>query len=164
VEDVDGQVTGDDDGDGIEDGAVDILGRGDDHLVQLVTLAAADGEFAIDVLDHDHGAVDQDAEVDGADGKQVGGDGWEGEEGEGEEQGEGNGERGDDGGTGAGEEEDEHDHHQDHAAEQVVLDGVDGELYQVAAIVVGTDLDVARQLAVEFGGFLLDTLEHGLGL
>src|SRR5229473_4933782 len=69
---VNGEVTGDDDGDGIENGAVDVAGGGEDDFVKFVVLALAQAELTVNVLDHDDGAVNDDAEVDGTDGEEVG--------------------------------------------------------------------------------------------
>jgi hypothetical protein len=54
-------------------------------------LALAQAEFTVDVLDHDDGAVNDDAEVDGPDGEQIGGFAGRVEKNEGEEQRERNG-------------------------------------------------------------------------
>jgi len=69
---VDGKIAGEDDGDGVEDRAVDVFRCGEDDVGEAVGLAVAQRELAVDVLHHDDGAVDDDAEVDGADGEQVG--------------------------------------------------------------------------------------------
>ena len=103
-------------------------------------MAFAQGEFAVDVLDHDHGAVDDDAEIDGADGKQIRGDVVRVKHDEGEEQRERNGEGDDDGGAEADQEENQDDQNQDHAAKQVGFDRVGGEVDELAAIVVGMNL------------------------
>src|SRR5579863_5417178 len=83
---------------------------------------------------------------------------------ESEQQSQWNGERRDDGGAGAGQEEDQHDQNQDHSAEQIVFHRVHGQLNQIAAIVVGTNLDVGRQLPVELLGFGLDPFQYVLCL
>ena len=41
--------------------------------LQLVALSLPQREFTVDVLHHHDRAIDDDAEIDGADGKQVGG-------------------------------------------------------------------------------------------
>jgi len=53
--------------------AVDIPRRRENDFAQFVILSVALGEFAVDVFHHDHGAVDDDPEIDCADRKQVGG-------------------------------------------------------------------------------------------
>ncbi len=68
---IDGEISGDDDGNGIEDGTINIASGGKDDVVDFVFLAMAEAEFAVDVFDHDDGTVNDDAEVDGADGKEV---------------------------------------------------------------------------------------------
>jgi len=68
---IDGKIPGDDDGYGIEDRPVDVLGGVLDHFFQFVRLALARAQLAEDVLDHHERAVNENAEVDGPDGKQV---------------------------------------------------------------------------------------------
>ena len=142
---VDGKITGDDDGDGVKDGAVDVASGGEDDFVEFVFLAVAFGKLAVNVLDHDDGAVDDDAEVDGADGEQVGGLAGGVQKDESEQERQRNGEGGDDGGADADEEEEQHKENQDHAAEKISFHGVGGDADEVAAIVVGADFDVRRQ-------------------
>ena len=78
---------------------------------------------------------------------------------EGEQQRQRDGQRNDDGGAEADQEEDQDDQHQHHAAEQICLHRVGGELHQVAAIVEGMDFDVGRQdLPVELFGLSLRRL------
>ena len=76
-----------------------------------------------------------------------------------------NGEGDNDGGAEADQKEDQHDQHQHHAAKQVVLHRVGGQLDQFAAIVKGMDLYVRRQnLPVQFLGLGLDALQNVLRL
>src|SRR5512146_2786936 len=71
----------------------------------------------------------------------------------------------DDGGADADQKKDEHHQHQQHAAQQVALYRVGGQVHQRAAIVIGQNLHVLGQnLLVELPGFFLYPLEHGLGL
>ena len=162
---VDRKVSGDDDGDGIKNGAVNVAGGVQKDFVELVVLAVALAEFAIDVFDHDDGAVNDDSEIDGADGEKIGGFAGEMQKNEGEEQRERNGERGDDGGADADQEEDQNDQHENHAAKEIAFDGVGGDADQVAAVVIRTDADVARKHGlVDLFGFLLDAFEDVLGL
>src|SRR5215471_13159294 len=70
-ESVNRQVPGDDDRDGIKNGAVDVAGGGEKHVVEFVFLAVAKAQLAVNVLHHDDGAVNDDAEIDGANGEQV---------------------------------------------------------------------------------------------
>ncbi len=125
----------------------------------------AQRKLAVDVLHHDHGAVDDDAEVDSADGEQIGRAVVGVQHDEREEQRQRNGERDDDRRAEADQEEDQDDQHQHHAAQKIGLDGVGSELHQLATIVIGMDLDVGRQDgAIEFVGLGLDRLEHVLRL
>src|SRR5215470_17938285 len=105
---VDGQITGDDDGNGIKNGAVDVARRGQNHVGKPVWRAIAQSEFAVNVLDHDDGAVNDDAEVDGADGKQVRGFASPFQENEGKKQGKRDGEGSDEGGAETDQEKDQH--------------------------------------------------------
>ena len=76
-----------------------------------------------------------------------------------------NGERHNDGRAHAHQERHQHHQHQHHAQQQVVLHGVDGQLHQVAAVVVGTHLHVGRQdVFVQLLGLGLDALEDVLRL
>ncbi len=70
---IDRQIACQNHGDGVEDRAIDIFRRRQNDFVQLVGLSCSQREFAVDVLHHDNGAIDDDAEVDCSDGQQVGG-------------------------------------------------------------------------------------------
>src|SRR5690242_16382376 len=165
AEGVDGKITGDDDGDGVEDGAIDISRGGENDFVEAVGLSFAQAELAVNVLDHDDSAVNDDAEVDGADGEEVGGFAGLVQEDESEKKSEGNGERGDDGGANADEEKDENEKDENHAAEEIAFYGVSGNADEVAAVVEGTDFDVGRKNGfIELLGFALDAGEDVLGL
>ncbi len=159
------QITGEDDGHGVKDWAIHISSRGQNHFVQVVGLPFPQRQFAIDVLDHDHRAVDHDSEVDGADGEQVGRDIMGVQHDECEEQGQRNRERNDDRGAEADQKKDQDDQHQHHAAKQVRFHGVGRELHQVAAIIIGVNFDVGRKhRPVQFVGLGLDSFQYGLGL
>ena len=159
------QIPSEDDGYGVEDGAIDVLRRCQDDFVQVVALPFPQRQFAVNVFDHDHGAVDHNSEIDGADGKQVGGNVVGVQDDKREQQRQRNGERNNDGGAEADQKKDQDDQHQHHATKQVRFHGVGGESHQLAAVVVGMDFDVGRQdRAVQFLGFCFDTLQHGLGL
>src|SRR5215472_9007330 len=64
AERVDRQISGDDDGDGIEDGAVNVARGVEQDFGEVVVLSVAFAEFAIDVLHHNDGAVNDDSEID----------------------------------------------------------------------------------------------------
>src|SRR6516164_9047405 len=73
TERVDGQISGDDDGDGIKDGAVNVTRGVEQDFGEVVVLSVAFAEFAIDVFHHNDGAVNDDSEIDGSDGEEVSG-------------------------------------------------------------------------------------------
>ena len=162
---VDGKVSGDDDGDRVEDGAVDIFRGGKDDFLQVVVLAFALAKFAEDVFDHDERAVDEDAEIYGSDGKKISCGAARVKEDEGEQQRYWNGESDDNGRAHADEETHQDDENEHHSQHHVVLDRVDGELDQVTAIVKRLDLDIGRKdVLVEFLRLGFDAFEHVLGL
>src|SRR5487761_194721 len=165
AEGVNGNVTGDDDRDRIENGAVHIGSRRENHFIQLVILSPAQAQFAINVLDHDQGAVDYDPKVYGANGKQIGvhSIGMQAEKRKKER--EGNRESDDHRGSEAEQEKDQNDQHERHPHQQVVLDGVDGQPNQIAAVVGGVDFDVLWQdVLIEVVCFGLDSFQDVLGL
>ena len=115
------------------------------------------GDLAEDVLHHEHRAIHQDAEIDRADGEQVGRGVLQVETDEGEQQRQRNGDGDDQPGAKVVEEEDQDDDDQQHAAQQVALDHLRRQRDQVAAVVEGNDFDVLGQdLLVEFLGLRLD--------
>src|SRR5208283_3817462 len=101
--------------------------------------AEAQAEFAVNVLDHDDGAVNDDAEIDGADGEEVGGFPRPVQKDKGEEESQRNGKCGDDRGAETHQEEDQNDEDKDHAAKQIAFDGIRGDANEVAAVVVGAN-------------------------
>ncbi len=164
---VDRKKGSDDDGDGVEDRTVDLGGglHNDLYRGQRVAFLPIDRHPPEDVLDHDHGRVDEDAEVDGADRQQVGGDMLQVETDEGEHQRQRDGRGDDQSGAEIVEEEDEDDDDEEHASEQVFLDGPGREGDEVAPVVEGMDLDIFRQDGVvQLFGLLLDPVENDLGL
>ena len=132
---------------------------------RLYVLSFAQREFAVDVFDHHHGAVDDDSEIDGADGKQIGGNVVRMEHDEGKQKRERNGEGNNDGGAEADQEENQHNQNQHHAAKQVRFDRVGGQVDQFAAVIIRMNLDVGRQdLAVQFLGFCFNSFQDVLRL
>src|SRR5262249_23436163 len=122
-------------------------------------------QLAVDVLDHDDGAVDDDSEVDGADGKKVRCFSREMKKDKCEKQRKRNGKSGDDRGPYADQKENEHDQNQNHSAQEIAFDGVGGDADKIAAVVVGTDAHVARQHGpVDFFGLSLDAFQNVLRL
>ena len=65
-------VPRDDDGDGVENRAIDVARGVQQNFVEFVVLAMAFAQFTLDVFDHDDGAVNDDSEIDGADGEKIG--------------------------------------------------------------------------------------------
>ncbi len=110
--------------------------------------AAAVGEVADDVFDHDDRAVDDHAEVECAEREQVGGDVRLVEADGGEDQRERNGEGDDDGAAGIAEEQEQDDDDEDDAFGEVVQDGVGGVVQQLGAVEEGDDLYAGRKDAV----------------
>src|SRR5882762_2610975 len=70
---VDRKIAGNDDRDGVENWAIDIARSVQQNFVEIVILAMTFTEFAVDVFNHNDGAVNDDAEIDGADREQIGG-------------------------------------------------------------------------------------------
>ena len=101
--------------------------------------------MADDVLDHDHRAVDDHAEVQRAEREQIGGNVAQIQADGGEQQSEGNGERDDDSAAHIAEEEKQDDDDEDDAFAEVVQHRVGGVVEQVAAIEEGNDLDAGRK-------------------
>src|SRR5690242_16230171 len=165
AEGIDGQVAGDDHGDGIEDRSVHVLRRQQDYFIDIDGLPLAQGEFAEDVLHHNYGAVNDDAEVYGANREQVSGNVVRVQDDEGKQQRQRDRESHDNGGANADQKENQHDQHQHHAAQQVVLHRVSGQIHQPAAVVEGKNLHVlGENLLVELPGLFLHAFEHGLRL
>src|SRR5208283_4775254 len=109
---------------------------GQNDFVEFVLLPLAQAQFAVDVFHHDDGAVDDDAEVDRANGQQVGRFPGPVQKDEREQERQGNGKRRDYGSAKAHQEKDQHDQYQSHPAEEIPFDSVGGDADQVAAVVV----------------------------
>jgi hypothetical protein len=60
TERVNREVSRDDDGDRIENGAIDIASGVENHFVKVIIGATALGQLAVNVLDHDDGGVGDD--------------------------------------------------------------------------------------------------------
>ena len=144
-EHVDRQEAGDDDRHGVEDRPVHFGGGLGDDFADRVLRSVAQRELAVDVLDHDDGAVDQDAEIDRADREQVGRDVLQVEADEREEQRERDRHGDDESRADVVEEEDQDDDDEHDPAQQVVLDGAGRQRDQVAAVVERADLHVFGQ-------------------
>ena len=109
--------------------------------------------MADDVFDHDHGTVDDHAEVQRAERKQVGGNVAQVEADGREEQREGDGESNDDCTTHVAEEEEKDDYDENDSFGQVVQHGMRGQMHQVAAIEEGNNFDALGQ------NFVVDLLD-----
>jgi hypothetical protein len=105
-----------------------------------VRVAPGERQVTVDVLDHDDGRIHQQAEVERADGEQVGALAARQHDHDGEEEGEGDGGRDHDGAAQVAEEEPLDHEDQQHAHDDVVHHHVGGDLHQVLAVV-----DAARR-------------------
>ena len=129
--------------------AISALPQRLDHLL----LRARHGlQIAEDVLDQDHGRIDDDAEVDGADGEEVGVLALQHHQDDGEEQGEGNVHADDDGAAQVAEEDPLDQEHEQAAEDEVVQHRVRGDVHQRGAVVIGYELHARRQRAVAVQG------------
>src|ERR1700688_943742 len=159
------QVSGDDHGDRIENRTVHIARGDEDHLIQLVALAAAQTQLAVNVLNHHDGAINDDAEVDGTNGKQVGGFARQMKKYEREQKRQWNCQCGDESRPDTDQEKNQHDENKRHSAKQVPFDGIGGNANEITAIVERTHFYIRRQDAVvQFLGFLLHPGEDILRL
>ena len=80
------EIPRDDDGNRIKNGPVHVARGRQNHFRKVVLLPSAKTQFAVDVLHHHDGAVDDDSEINRADGKQIGGFAREVQKNEGEKQ------------------------------------------------------------------------------
>ncbi len=151
-----------DDGGGEEYGARCFGDAFDDEVANGLALDAA-GELSIDALEHDDGGVDEDAEVDGADGDEVCGTAGEDHHAEGEERGEGDGDGGDEGDARVAEHDQQHQCDEGDAGDYDVPDGVGGVVDEVGAVVERFDVHARRQQAsvVQSVDFFLEAVEGG---
>jgi hypothetical protein len=128
-------------------------------LQQRAALLGAGLEIPVDVLHHDHGGIDDDAEVDRAERQEVCVLAAQHQNDDGKEQREGNVDADDDRASEIAEEYPLNEEDQKAAEDQVVQHGVRGHTDQRAAVVVGNDLNARRQAAV-----LVEFLDFGLHL
>src|SRR5580698_2530018 len=119
----------------------------------------------MDVFHHHDGAVDDDSEIDSPNGKKVCRNTAGVQENKRKEQTQRNGQSDDNRRAHADQEKNQNNQDQAHAEQHVVLHRVDGQLHQVAAVIVGTDFHVLRQqIAVDLLGLLLHSFENVLRL
>src|SRR5271156_5610637 len=158
-------VTGDNHGHGVENRAIDVLGRRHDYFLQIILLPFAETQFAVNVLNHYQRAIDDDPEVDGADREQICGHAIGVQKNEGEKQCERNRQSHDNGGAHADQKEDEHDEDQGHAQQEIVLDRGHRQPHQVASVVVGPHFYIGRKnMFVQFFGLFFHTFQNVLRL
>src|SRR5690606_5569193 len=159
----DGDMRRDDDDHREQRGPAD-FGGGVDDLVYAVAsfeLALVGGQAVVHVLDHDHRAVDDDAEVHGAEAEQIGRNAGDGEADESAEQRQRNDQRDDGGGAEVAEEEEEHQTHQHGALDQIREYRLHGLGNQPGAVVERLDADAGRQRGgADFVELGLDRIEH----
>src|SRR3977135_2637319 len=103
------------------------------------------GEMAIDVFHHDHGGIDDDAEVDGAHRQQVGRFAAQHQDHHGEEQRERDGGRDDQRAAQVAQEQPLDQEDQDHTHHHVVQHGAGGDVDQRTAVVDAFDANTGRQ-------------------
>src|SRR5713101_9494711 len=139
------QIAGNDDRDGIKNGAIDVARGVQQNFVQLVILAMALAKLAINVFHHDDGAVNDDAEIDGADREKICGFAGKVKKNKSEDKCERDGEGGDDGGTHANQKKDQDKQNQNHSAKQIAFNGISGHANQFAILLVGPDWNVPRK-------------------
>ena len=121
----------------------------------------AAGELSIDALEHDDGRVDENAEVDGADGDEVCGTASEDHHAEGEQCGEGDGDGCDEGNAWVAEHNQQHQRDQSDTGDHDVPDGVGGVVDERGSIVERFDVHARGQQAsvVQVVDFFLETFE-----
>ena len=108
-------------------------------------LMAGPAQMPHDILHHDHGAVNDDAKINGADRQQVGGNVTRVQHNESEQKSQRNRKRNNNRGAPAHQEEDQHQQHQDHAAHKIVFHRSCGDVNQRAAVIKRTYLNIRWQ-------------------
>ena len=106
--------------------------------------------MAQDVFDHYHRSVDDHAEVERAQRKQIGGNVTQVEQNRGEQKGEGNGDGDDQRAAYVAEKQKQNQRHQQHAVGQIAQDRVSGVVHQFAAVEVRNKLHALRQQGRSF--------------
>ncbi len=135
-----------DDGGGEEHRTRGVGDAFDDQVAGLFTGDTA-GELSIDALEHNDGGVDEDAEVDCADGDEVGGASGEHHHAEGKEHGKRNGNGGDEGDSQVAEHRQQHERDEHEAGDDDLADGVRGAVDEFGAVVDGVDVHARRKQA-----------------
>ncbi len=120
--------------------------------------------MAINVLDHDDRRIDDDAEIDGPNGQQVGRLAAREQHGEGEQQRQRDVDGHNQSAAHIAQEHEQDDRHQTHAQQQVLLHGLGGDVDQLGAVVVGVDLDAGQHppgVLIEFPDLDFDIVQGG---
>src|SRR5262249_33223049 len=138
------EVACNDDGDGIENRAIDIARGSQNHFLKFVFFAMAFTQLAVNVFDHDDCAVNNNSEIDGAYREEVCGLASGVKENESKQKRQRNRKCGNDSRTNADQKEDENEQDQDHSANEVPFDGIRSDFDKVAAVVIRTDFYVWR--------------------
>ena len=125
--------------------AADLDRRFEDLLQPRHAIVHVFGQPAEHVFDHDHRAVDDDAEVHGAEGKQIGGNANESEADKGCEQRERDHERHDQRGAQIAEKEDQHDRHEQRAFDEIGEHCTQRLADEPCPVVEGHDLNAPGQ-------------------
>ena len=148
----------------IKQGPFDFLGRADDALAQRQFGVLAGANMPVDILDHDDGGIDDDAEIHGPNREQIGRFAAQKQHAEGEKQRQRNIDGHNQGTAHVAQEHEQDQRHQHHAHHQVLADGFRGNVNQAFDVEMGLQLDSRQQPAravVEFFQFGLDGLDCG---
>src|SRR5579875_101313 len=165
AERVNRNISGNDYGDRIKDGAVHVGSGGENHIVELVILAGAQTELAINVFHHHERAINDNPEIDGADGEQVGVHAFGVQADKREKQRQRNRKRDNHRSADVEKEKNQNNQYQNHSADEVVLHRVNREMNEVAAVVIRMNANIRRQnVLVQVAGFGLNSFEHRLRL
>ena len=158
-------ITRDNHRDGIKNRAIHVFRGGKNYFLQVVFLALAQTQFAINVFDHHQRAVDDDSEIDRANGQQICRHVMRMQENEREQQRQRDRQRHNHRGAYADQKKNQYDQHQRHAQQHVFFDRIDRQLDQIAAVIIRPNLHVWRQdVVVQFLGFRFHALQYILGL
>src|SRR5215467_2965926 len=158
----DRQVSGNDDGDGVEDGPLHLARRRAHLLEDGALVLGVLAEVPDDVFHHDHRSVHDHAEIQRSEREQVRGNVPQIETDRGEKQREWNGQGHDERAPGVPEEDEEDNNHQHHAFAEVVQHGVSGVVDQVVAVQVRRDFHAFRQnLLVQPVHHVVDAFQRG---
>ena len=158
----------DDDGQGEEDRPADLFGGSDDDLQPLFRplLGRHLGQVAVAVLHHDDPGIHQHADGDGntPQGHDVGGDPHQLHGDEGDQHRDRQGQDDHQGALEVEQEDQDHQRDDDRFLQQACLQGIDGPLDQVGAVVGDHDLHAGRQPFLQFLDLDLDPVDDILGI